>query len=441
MLTTLSQALLEAEAVDGLLPQDQCPKYAIDGVQPGAVALPSTVDGVSELLSLAHREGARVAPYGGGIQVTLGNLPRGVEVVLGLSSLDRMVDHQPSDLTATLEAGMSLAKAQERLAVAGQFLPLQAPCPKKATVGGILATGFSGPSGLAYGMPRDWLIGVRVANADGAVTKGGGKVVKNVTGYDLNKLYTGSLGTLGVIVEASFKLLPKPPVSRTVIASFGSLDGAAQTASDLLKGYAIPHALVLVNGEVAERLKLEGVGYWLLALFQGRPRAVEARLAEARRAAEDGGCSSLEELLEEQGNALWQCLIDLGWVGSPAPALSVRFSLLPSQTASLVRSLEAVDKPPSRHGIIADVGTGSGRSLWWPAPGESLMAPEDLAQRVTSLADEFGRRWVIERCPLELKWRLDVWGPPPDGLEIMRRVKAKLDPAGILNPGRFVGGI
>ena len=441
MLTTLSQALLEAEAVDGLLPQDQCLQYAIDGVEPGTVVLPSTVDGVSEVLSLAHREGARIAPYGGGTQVALGNLPRGVEIVLGLSSLGRMIDYQPSDLTATLEAGMTLAKAQERLAAAGQFLPLQAPCPEKATIGGVLATGFSGPSGLAYGMPRDWLVGIRVANADGTVTKGGGKVVKNVTGYDLNKLYTGSLGTLGVIVEASFKLLPKPPVSRTIIAPFGSLDGAVQTASALLKGYAMPHALVLVNGEVAEHLKIEGVGYRLLALFQGRPRAVEARLVGARRATEDGGCASLEELSEEQGDALWQRLIDLGWVGDPAPALSVRFNSLPSQTATLVRALEAVENLPYRHGITADMGTGSVKSLWWPAPGESLRAPEDLVQRVTRLADEFGRLWVIERCPLELKGKLDVWGLPPDGLEIMRRVKAKLDPAGILNPGRFVGGI
>ena len=371
--------------------------------------------------------------------MAMGNVPTGVDVVLGLTSLNRLVDHQPSDLTATLEAGMTLAKTREQLGAAGQHLPLQAPCPERATIGGILATGYVGPLGLAYGMPRDWLIGIKVANANGTVTKAGGRVVKNVTGYDLNKLYTGSLGTLGVIVETSFKLSPKPSVSRTILAVFDSLTDAGRAASALLKGGFTPHALVLTNGEATERLTDQSKGYCLLALFQGRPRAVETKLEEARRVVKDSGYVGIEELEEKPAEELWQHLIDLSWVGDQLPALSIRFNLLPSQTTGLAGTLDAIEEQPYKQGIIADPGSGWVRSLWWTPSCPSSM--DALVRRVTSLTDGLDGRWVIERCPTELKEGLDVWGSPPNGLDLMRRIKAKLDPTGILNSGRFVGGL
>lgn len=210
-MASLSQVLLESVGINNVLPQEERSLYTVDGIEPATVVLPSTVEELSQLLALANREGVKVVPYGGGTQMTLGNTPDSVDLVAGLSSMNGMIDHQPSDLTATVEAGMTLAKAQDSLAEAGQFLPLQAPSPEKATIGGILAAAHSGPMSLQYGSPRDWLIGIKVVNADGKVTKSGGRVVKNVTGYDMNKLYTGSLGTLGVIVEASFKLAPRPP--------------------------------------------------------------------------------------------------------------------------------------------------------------------------------------------------------------------------------------
>jgi glycolate oxidase FAD binding subunit len=439
VVASFSPVFLESAGIRNVLAREQCPQYAVDGGEPDAVVLPSTVEEVSNVLALASREGIRVTPYGGGTQMTLGNTPNGVDLVVGMSSLNRMMDHQPSDLTATVEAGMTLAKAQASLAKAGQFLPVEAPCPAKATIGGILATAYSGPKALAYGLPRDWLIGIKVVNADGKVTKGGGKVVKNVTGYDMNKLYTGSLGTLCVIVEVSFQLVPRPTVSHTMAASFEKLGNAVQTASVLLGEYGGPSALTLVNGEVAARLQLEHEGYRLLALFQGRGGVVENKADRARRVARDNGCNSFEELSSEQGDDLWQRLIDLPWMGECPPALSVRFSLLPSQTPAMVQALDCLGDASLRHGFVADIGTGSVRSLWWTAENASI--PPEIVQRVTSLATQLEGSWVIERCPPEIKQGLDVWGPPPDSLEIMRRIKATLDPAGLLNPGRFVGGI
>ena len=145
------------------------------------------------------------------------------------------------------------------MAKEGQFPPLEVPCPNRATVGGLLAAAYSGPLSLSYGLPRDWLIGIRVVNANGTVTKAGGKVVKNVTGYDMNKLYTGSLGTLGIIAEATFKVAPKPPVARTLAVSCSTLKEALAGAATLLQEYGRPSALIVSNGEVSARL-MPGVG-------------------------------------------------------------------------------------------------------------------------------------------------------------------------------------
>ena len=210
---------------------------------------------------------------GGGTQRSLGNPPRSYDLALDTRSLDRLIQYEPADLTVTVEAGMSLARLEEILAAEGQFLPLEAPCPSSATVGGMLAAACFGPMSLSYGQPRDWLIGVKVVNADGRVTKGGGQVVKNVTGYDMNKLYTGSLGTLGVIVEASFKVAPKPAVSTTLAAKFASLNDAMSGAWGLLEDYGGPDAFTLLDSAVAERLGLECSGYLLLARFHGKGEA------------------------------------------------------------------------------------------------------------------------------------------------------------------------
>ena len=155
---------------------------------------------MSRVMALVSQEGWKVVVRGGGTQMAMGNLAVEVDVLVGTSRLNRLLAHEPADLTATVEAGMTLGSVQEHLAGRGQFLPLEAPLPSQATVGGILAANTSGPFRLAYGTARDWLIGVRAVHADATVTRSGSKVVKNVTGYDLNKLYVGSLGTLAIIV-------------------------------------------------------------------------------------------------------------------------------------------------------------------------------------------------------------------------------------------------
>ena len=435
----MSTASMESAGISNILSADKHPIYAIDGVLPSAVVIPSTVEELSEVVSLASDRGGAVTPYGGGTMVSLGNLPKSPGLVVVTTSLDGILQYEPSDLTITVQAGITLAELAKVLAMEGQVLPLEVPCPNRATVGGLLAAAHSGPLSLSYGLPRDWLIGIRVVNANGTVTKAGGKVVKNVTGYDMNKLYTGSLGTLGIIAEATFKVAPKPPVSRTLAVSFPTLKEALAGASKLLKEYGRPSALIVTNGEVAPRLIPGSEGYLLLALFLGRAGVVSGWIDRSLSSLKGNGSRSVQELDCGEGVGVWQGVVDLPWVGENVPDLGIRCSVVPLQVSGLLQALDLMDASSLSHGFVAEVGTGSVRSLGWGDAEPRVFA--ERIRSVTSLTKRVQGTWVIEKCPLSLKETHDVWGPLPPGIEVMRRVKLALDPHGILNPGRFIGGL
>ena len=203
--------------------------YVIDGVAPSVAVRPATVEAVSAVMSAAHGAGAAVILWGGGTRIAMGNMPRRYDVALDLTRLNSIIAHNHGDLTATVQAGVTVAALRRALAEHGQFLAIDPPLPDTATVGGTLAVGNSGPLKWQYGSVRDTVIGMKVVQADGVVTKSGGQVVKNVSGYDMARLHIGGLGTLGVIVEVSVKLTPLPHHEKTVIASY-------DTALDAIPG-------------------------------------------------------------------------------------------------------------------------------------------------------------------------------------------------------------
>ena len=213
------------------LDDDPLGDYVIDGQAPDAVVQPQDRQQVAEVVRWAQQENVAVFPRGGGVHVSLGNPPGKRGVVLDLSQCNRILDFQPSDLTATVEAGVTLDALQQHVAGGGKFLPLESPLSNAATIGGILAANVTGPLRSSVGLPREWLIGIGVVNAQGLETKAGGKVVKNVTGYDLDKLYTGSLGTLGIIVEATFKLAPLATESGALMVVLPSMQAGVDAGS------------------------------------------------------------------------------------------------------------------------------------------------------------------------------------------------------------------
>ena len=445
-LPSLSETLVDLLGRDAVVSPSDLAAYSVDGVAAKAVVLPSRVEAVSDVMRLASERGLAVVPRGGGTHMGLGNPPTSLDLVLGLERLDCLAFHEPADLVAAAEAGMTVDALQGELARHGQTLPLEAPLASKATVGGILATNAGGPSRLAFGGLRDWLIGLRVVRPSGDVTKSGGRVVKNVTGYDLNKLYTGSLGTLGVIVEATFKVAPMPADKGTLVAAMGSLEAALDLSQRVLGLPGLPQALhVMDRGAVdrAPELRVPRSAAVVAALFSGNESSVERKMSDATELLAAGGASKVAALTNEDGNKLWRAITDLWWAVEGGPRLMVKVGLLPSRVAPFVAAIGGGRRTRLPRGIVADPGSGLVRVLEWademePRADELV---EDTIRTVRQAAVTRGGYAVIERCPLALKRKIDVWGGEVAGIDLMRRVKREMDPKNVLSPGRFVGGI
>lgn len=439
-------ALLGADAV--LLPDSPASAaaladYALDGTPPLALARPSGPAEIAAVLRWAAECDVAVLPCGGGVHSGLGHPPSRPGIALDLSRCRQLLDYQPADLTATVESGLTLADMQRELAGGGKFLPLESPWPERATIGGLLAANVSGPLRYAYGLPRDWLIGVSVIGADGIATKAGGRVVKNVAGYDLNKLYIGSLGTLGIIATATFKLAPLPEAGAALTAAFADLAAAIAAGRSLLAQVYAPQGMAVVNRPAARRLGLAADGMaaaYGLAFFAGRPRAVSRRLADSTKLLQDAGALSIDAGANADRQTLLRRLTDLGWAADTIPTLGLKINLPPAAVGEFTAAVAAMaaEEP---WGIIADAGFGVAQLLRWGDMNTDDAAIAEIAA-IREKARALGGTAVVEHCPGSVKERIDVWDGGTLGageLAVMRRIKANFDPAGILNPGRFIG--
>lgn len=423
--------------------------YAVDGKIPRAVAFPGSVEEVSAILALASAEGLKVIPWGGGTKMALGGVPERVDLVLALQRLSGVVDHEPADMTATFRAGSLLSEAQATLGRHRQFIALDPPDADRATIGGILATNSSGPRRLRYGASRDLVIAIRVVHADGKVTKGGAKVVKSVTGYDMNKLYIGSLGTLGVIVEATFRLYPVPAVEKTYLAPFGSTDSARGVVAKILDSPVVPSALELLNPEACRQVATQAGLSWpekryglAVAVGSVRREAVDAQLEMVRRLSREAG-SAEGHLLEGQGHdGFWRATRDFA-LGDGLQAV-LKASVLLTKVGEAVRvGEEAAQKQGVSLGVVSEAGSGIVRYhlAGGGAPERFRQGVAEVVNRLRTFAQEAEGNLVVLKAPPEVKSRVDVWGPVGKALPLMQRSKAEFDPQRILNPGRFVGGI
>ena len=444
-----------ADELSRIVPQASLPpayvhsEYAIDGLSPMAVVVPEDREQVAGVVRWAAASGVPVFPRGGGTKTILGNPPDSVGLVLDLSRLNRIIDYQPGDMTATVEAGISLEALQRELATARQFVPLESPLPGRATVGGTLATAYTGPMAHAYGPPRDWLIGIGVVGADGVATKAGGRVVKNVTGYDLNKLYTGSLGTLAVIVEASFKVSPLQPEEYTLAAPFDTMEEAVQAGWEALNLSSGPMSYLAVTGGLARRFlaahpasslgqamgeRMGGLG---LGFFSGRAGAVQRRVEDTSATLLNAGAIDAVGMEGEAPHAARQWAADLGWQETTQPVLAFRLAaprrIIPALSESCLK-IGLLETPSE---MLVDPGFGSLRLLFWGESDEEgiLNAIKD----VRMAGRQHGASVVIEICHPSIKVNLDVWGDAPEGMDLMRRIKDQFDPQRLLNRGRFLG--
>ena len=437
------QAMVPAVGAENV--SDDVAGYSIDGLRPKFDVFPSSIQQLSQVMAEASEGTMAVAPWGGGTRVELGNALSRLDVVIYLSRLNRVVQHNHADLTATVEAGIAVAGFQKILAERGQFLALDPPLPDRATIGGTLAAGVSGPLKWQYGNPRDSVIGMKVVQADGKVTSSGGQVVKNVSGYDMSRLHIGGLGTLGIVAEVSFKLTPLPRHQATLVAAFETSQQCNDAGLSIFHSHVTPLALSSFDSVVNERATLAGMSgsHFLGVRLGGRPLTQERQVKECASLCRQHGATAVETLDEANAGPFWRKVADFGWDESTAPTMAGRVSLLPTKVLEVTRALEqSVAGGGVQPAIVSDPGYGNVMVNWF-ADGDKVS--NDMAADVLGAARDAvhraGGRMIIERCPLDVKSRFDVWDDLSESLAIMRRMKEQYDPRGIINPGRAVGGI
>jgi glycolate oxidase FAD binding subunit len=387
----------------------------IDGIDIARTEHPATFDEVRRVVREVGDARRSLVASGLGGHLDVGGRPVRVDTLLSVDRLARIVDHQAADMTVTVESGCSLARLDETLRAADQWLPLDPPRFERTTVGGLIAANLSGPLRASQGTVRDLLIGLRVVDGEGRLVAGGGRVVKNVAGYDLPKLHVGALGTLGVLVEATFKVRPRPMHESAMLFH-------AASAADAVR-------IALAGRDALDPLWLEvrmRDGQWATAIGLG---GIEAEVVAAGRRLETIASHATTGEWITDGTSLRRELATFGV--EPATAV-LRASVLPTDVAWVIDRVRALAPVP----IAAEPASGVVRAR--------LDDGTIVARLVETLRPEIRSRGgflVVERASMAVKADVDVWGHPGEGFDLMRRVKAAFDPRGVFASGRFVGGL
>jgi len=389
---------------------------------------PKSVDELRSIVQSAVASGLAIYPQGGGTSLGYGGIPNRPGVAVRLGRIARVIDYPFADMTVTVEAGMTLSALRALLARQGQRLAIEAAHPDAATLGGIYATASTGPRRFGWGRPRDQIIGVSFVAGDGELVRGGGRVVKNVAGYDFPKLLTGSLGTLGIITELTLKVSPRPEASAVILVVFDSLSAARAALDQLNVSGTRPIALELIDDYLPDGPP-RGGQWSLMVGFEGNRAAVEWQV---RRLESELGRTELNVLRDHEAETVWLSIVDheageggpLGFSSSFAPSRVIEFLARVDPEAWSIRV-------HAGNGVVRGVARSDGDLETWASEVERLRAE----------ASRLGGSLVLPRCPTSWKGRLNVWGPPRPDWTIAEKVKLALDPGRVLNPGRFIGTI
>ena len=391
---------------------------AVIGTEVKCVAEPATESEIAALLRFASEADVQVAPCGGGTKLEWGTAPKSVDVLLRTAGLNRIVEHAPDDMTVTVEAGVRISELQALLAERGQRLALDPLWPHRATVGGAVSANDSGAMRMRYGGIRDLIIGATIVLSNGTIAKCGGKVVKNVAGYDMQKLVTGAMGTLGVITRAVFRLHPLPEQSRTLRFAFAEPGAANAFMLAVCDSSAVPVAMQMSCGAedgIAVDVEIEGC-----------PAGVEAQCETVCRLAASPPAAEQNREVWRAREALWG---DQG-------ATVCKLSTLPNLIAQLADAVHDWARDAKWQMVAYPTGL-----VWLRVnDAESTKAAALIASLRQQLAAHGGSLVVLRASP-PLRAAVDVWGEVGNSLPLMKRIKEQFDPGAILNRGRFVGGI
>lgn len=394
---------------------------AVAGTQPKLVIEPGTDSELAEVLRLSNEAGLAVIPKGGGTKLGWGNSPARADLILSTARLTEIIEHAWADLTVSVEAGCTVQRLQETLAQHGQRLALDPLWPEKATIGGVLSSNDSGALRLRFGALRDLIIGATIALADGTLASSGGKVVKNVAGYDLPKLVTGALGTLGVITRVVFRVHPLPRSTRSFSISAANSE-EAQRLVLAIQDSKLAHTFLQSHFSDAALPVMD-------ILFEGTDEGLAAQEAQLRKL-------STPASVREASTATWTAREELWSFSDPASTAIAKISILPADMARTMKLMEHIANGHQVRWRALVYATGIG---WLRLEGK----PGSLRGALQALRVELERQGcsVVALHRPEKMPAFDAWGTAGDAHPLMKAVKRQLDPKNTLNPGRFVGGI
>jgi glycolate oxidase FAD binding subunit len=411
--------------------QERLAKVNVSATFPSSIVYPSTAEELANVMTQAYSNSWSILPCGSGSKLSWGGVSKNIDLVVSTERLNRIIEHAVGDLTVTVEAGVKFAELQNILSKTNQFLPLEPAYPQDATIGGIVATADSGSLRHRYGGVRDMLLGISFVRSDGQIAKAGGRVVKNVAGYDLMKLFIGSYGTLGIITQVTLRVYPIQEATGTLVLT-GKAEAIASTTKTLLASALTPTAVDLLSTQLVTELGL-GQAMGLMVRFQSVTQSVEEQSSRLLEVGQKLGLQGTLCTDAEEAN-LWQSLPEKIWRTSQQPAITCKIGVLPT---AAVTTLTQLDTLTSTSGLgLIHAGSGLGLLRLDPAS----VTPQTIIQMRRHCESQGGFLTVLE-APISLKQQLDVWGYTGNALNIMRSIKQQFDPKNLLSPQRFVGGI
>jgi glycolate oxidase FAD binding subunit len=411
----------------------------IDGFGPVSISTPRSVPELADLIRRALADHQAIYPLGGQTMLDFGLPPTRCGIGFDLRRLSEVIDYPARDMTITVQAGITLVKLQELLATENQRLPIDVPQPDRATLGGAIATNVSGPRRYGFGTLRDYVIGISVINDEGQEVKAGGRVVKNVAGYDLCKLYIGSLGTLGIITQVTLKLKPRPEEQALVLIACGQ-DKLDPLLDEVHHSRTRPVCVDLLNPGAGAYIKQQtdatlAEESWLLAVgFEDNRESVQWQIQQILTELSAAGFDAVETRTGEAVEPLWRMLAE--FPAREGVHLTFKANVLPCTTAAFCRQAAAL---PQRLMLQAHAGNGI---VIGHAPSDLTLEQARTMLNILQASAAAGQgNVIVPRCPSGWKPKIPIWGTPRGDIWLMRTIKEKLDPRRLFNPGRFVDGL
>ncbi len=406
----------------------------LDGISVSEVAAVQSFNEIADVLRSARDSGQGVIPWGSGTMMGLGNIPTGTDVALDLTALNQVISYEPDDMTISAQVGCRIGDLNRLLGENGQMLPFDAADPDEATIGGLYCTAVSGPRRFGYGSMRDLVIGISAMSPDGVISRGGGMVVKNVSGYDMMRLHYGALGSLGVVLQLNFKVLPAPRAVRTVVLRAQTASDAAKAAMAVRESPLLPTAMMVLDKRALSRTQLEPAPWNVLLRAEGPKESVD-RQAERLIEAAASASGDHQICADESSSDIWDSVNRTLSTHASESSIRIRIGVAPSDAERVIGELRSLgDQASISPSISADMGNGLIIATFEAQNDQ----PNDL-RTIWLGAKDLGTHATLLGGPSDVKANTDVFGNMPAGFPLMRALKQQFDPAGVLNRGRFIG--